>query len=300
MANASRKRDLRVSIIGLVLVGLAASPRPANAGPRDPAPAFKAFAKLAADDVADEDRQAAFTKAGLAKERDHDGALIRGGLLTEIAGAKSVKAREKGDEAVVSFKAEGDERGVVREVPLRRVGGEWKLDAPRSYVVRGPDLDDRTNKRTAKASLAIRTGGGYKGSAYCFANATGDPDDCLGRMDLWICHNNDIHRSGGARIVSLGKTALDAVDGIPVGVEWSEGTVPIEAGHTYVVHCRSSGRRDFYVKLRITKVTRTGVEIEWTLLTTGFNAPKSIYEAVKIESGDGADGTDGLCGKAAR
>ncbi len=296
---------MRHSILIAALLTLATFAAPAAAESRDSETdvvesAFTALGNLAQDATRTSDPKEAFTPAGILKERDVDGALARRTLIKEISKARDIKVRSKGDQAVVRYKLPR-QRGVVREVPMRKVGDSWKLDAARSYQVDGRDLDARCRNRAAKMKLTVRVKtGAYGTSAYSFANATANPADCKNRMELWPCHNGDLHTPRGW-IVPLGEVSLDSIDGIPVGVEWNERGghgIPIVTGHAYVIHCRSGTRgRDFYVKLRVTKATKAEVEFEWTLLAIGLGAPESIHKVQKITSRDGDDGAEGLCGK---
>ena len=48
---------------------------------------------------------------------------------------------------------------------------------------------------------------------------------------------------------------------------------------------------------RVPLPQRGAIQVEWTLLTGGLNAPANIHVAQPLVSNDGADGADGLCGK---
>ena len=115
-------------------------------------------------------------------------------------------------------------------------------------------------------------------------------------MELWFCHNQDLHGSKGSHLVDMGKVSLRSVKQIPVGVSWAE-TVRAERGHTYVIHCRDRRDKDFYVKFRVKTLKRDTAMLEWTLLTTGLGAPATIHKAQPLQSNAGADGTDSICPK---
>jgi hypothetical protein len=51
------------------------------------------------------------------------------------------------------------------------------------------------------------------------------------------------------------------------------------------------------VAFRVRSLKRDCVEVEWTLLSLGWNAPATIQAPQPLVSNDGADGSDGLCGK---
>jgi hypothetical protein len=140
------------------------------------------------------------------------------------------------------------------------------------------------------------TNNSYGTSGYCFTYVTGDPALCKNRMDIWFCHNQDIHTRGEGRIADLEKVSPKKVKGLPLGLEWSK-SVAARKGHTYVLHCKDRRDRDFFVKFKVTKLRRAIAELEWSLLATGFGAPSNIREARPLLSNDGADGCDGLCGK---
>ncbi len=220
----------------------------------------------------------------------------RATFAKEMAAAKVIAAREQGDEAVVRFTAAGstDER----ELPLHYAAGNWVVGAAQSYLVKGQSLDDRRGKDVARLTLQARTGNDdYGKSAFSFTHVTSLPDECKNRMDVWYCHNGDLHVGGDNRIADLGSQKLTKVDALPVGAKWNDRTVAPRKGNTYVIHCQQGDRRDFYVKLSVIDVKADAVTIEWTLLSDGLNAPANIANAQPLISRDGADGADGLCSK---
>ncbi len=234
----------------------------------------------------------------VAKRADFAGNRLdawRASFAQELAAAKVVGVREKGDEAVVRFTVERstDER----ELPLRYVADDWVIAAAQSYVVKGKSLDDRRGKEVARVTLQARTSNdGYGKSGFSFTHVTSVPDECKNRMDVWHCHNGDVHMVRDDRIANLGKQKLAKLDALPIGVEWSKCLAPMR-GNAYVVHCQDGDRRDFYVKLLVVDVVPDAVTIEWTLLSDGRNAPASISTPQPLVSKDGADGADGLCAK---
>jgi hypothetical protein len=217
----------------------------------------------------------------------------RAGWAKRFSKATVEGASEEGDAAVVRVRDGKD----VLDVLLRWDGSAWVLAAAEPYATAGPAIARANAKSPAKASLAMRTSNdGYGGSAFSFAYVTGDMRTAKGRADVWYCHNGDLHPSGDGRIADLGKTDLAKVEGLPAA-GWSERAVPAEAGHVYALRCRREGRYDFHVALRVAKVRRDGVDLEWRLLSTGEGSPASVAKAAPPEDADGSDGSDGLCGK---
>ncbi|MEE8107325.1 MAG: hypothetical protein V3T86_17450 [Planctomycetota bacterium] len=219
-------------------------------------------------------------------------------LAAQLAQATVLKIKEKGDTAVVQFRATDAARTDVRELFLCYERDGWKLASTASFLTAGASLAKRNGKQPASARLEMRTtNGAYGASAYSFAHVTGDAQACKNRVDLWFCHNRDFHASRGA-IVSLGKKARGRVKGIPVGAAWGS-TAPMKKGHTYVLRCGPNKRRDFFVVFTVKSFKKDVVAIEWTLLSDGLNAPPSTQKPYldNINPGDGADGSDGLCGK---
>ncbi|MHC4547766.1 MAG: hypothetical protein ACYTEZ_03230 [Planctomycetota bacterium] len=223
---------------------------------------------------------------------------MRRALADVLVKGRLSRVREKGGEAVVVVRTQDDETAKgAREIRLRRESGRWLLAAGRSYVVAGARLKARQGRKPAKVHLTMRTTNGpYETSGYCFTYVTGDARLCKNRMDLWFCHNQDFHARGAGRVADLGKVPLAKVTGIPVGLAW-ERTIAARKGHAYVLHCRDGRDRDFFVKFRVTALRRGIAELEWTLLSEGFGAPATIHSAQPLQTRDGADGTDGLCGK---
>ena len=196
--------------------------------------------------------------------------------------------------------AELDQTGRIKgksQVTLVREGSGWRLSSPYAYPIAGSALEERRGKKPVAVQLDLRSRrGAYGTTAYSFRYATGDAKAAKNRMDIWVCHNGDIHARRKGRIADLGKKSLARVKTIPSEAPWGR-TAPIVAGHTYVVHCLDARDRDFYVKCRVKSYARGSVDLEWTLLTGGFGAPADIHVAGSVAGGAGADGTDGLCGK---
>jgi len=279
-----------IVIIGtLALHGPAALAREGE-GAKD---SFRALQEAAARPESEAFRKGVARETLAALKHDEAEANLRA-LAEQVAVAKVDRVREEGDEAVVAFHLDA-EPGVQRELPLTRTGGAWRIASAGSHIVGGPGLEDRRGKEPAVVRLLMRTSNdGYGASAYSFAHVTGDPAQCKNRMDLWFCHNGDLHTSGGGRITDLGDAPLDRVRGLPVGAAWTR-TCAANEEKTYVLHCRN--RSDFYVALRVKKVRRGVAEIEWTLLADGPNAPGAIHAVQPLVSNEGADGSDGLCWK---
>lgn len=261
-----------------------------------------AFAELQAAARRNDASDAAVLARGLPEalvaerpDRKDDVAAWRAAVTEELGAAKVASWREKGDEAVVRFTVPPALE--TRELPMRLVDSVWQLAAAQSYVVLGQALDERRGSKPARMTLAARTtADGYDKSGLSFTHVTSDPQECKNRMDLWFCHNGDLHLCGNNRIADLGAQKLSKIDGLPVGTTWS-GFVSPKKGNAYVVHCRSEARRDFYVKFVVVDVSKASLVADWTLLTDGLHAPSRIDAPQPLVSDDGADGADGLCAK---
>lgn len=229
-----------------------------------------------------------FTRDAFGRARKEEAEMQCLALAETLQAARVTDVRQKSDEAIATLTLR---TGVSRELLLRRERGQWRIASGRTY---GPPGN---GGKPAKVRLTMRTTNGpYGTSAYCFTYVTGDPALCKNRMDLWFCHNEDFHASKDGRITHLGKVALKRVKAVPLGFAWSK-SIAARKGHTYVLHCKDPRDRDFFVKFKVTKLRRGVVELEWSLLTGGFGAPRDIHEVRPLRSNDGADGTDGLCGK---
>jgi hypothetical protein len=247
----------------------------------------EAAARPAHEGFSDRFASEAFGKVGkdeAGKQRLALAETLRDALITEV--------RERGDEAIATIKTKADIRnGVARELLLRRDGGAWRIARGRTYVLPGD------TGKPARVRLAMRTTNGpYGASAYCFTYVTGDPALCKNRMDLWFCHNGDLHARGESRIAVLGIINPKNVTRLPLGTAWKR-TIRARKSRTYVLHCLDRRDRDFFVKFKVTKLWREVVELEWSLLSGGFGAPRDIREAQPLRSNDAADACDGLCGK---
>ncbi|MHC4817860.1 MAG: hypothetical protein ACYTF8_07380 [Planctomycetota bacterium] len=233
-----------------------------------------------------------FTDDAFGKPRKGEAEKQRLALAKTLQAALITDVRRKGNEAIATLKTPADIKSrVARELLLRREGSHWRIASGRAYVL------PRDTGKPAKARLTMRTTNkAYGTSAFCFTYVTGDPALCKNRMDIWFCHNQDFHARGDGRIADLEKVSPKKVKGVPLGLTW-ERTIAAHKGHTYVLHCRDARDRDFFVKFKVTKLRRGVAELEWSLLATGFGAPRNIREARPLLSNDGADGCDGLCGK---
>jgi len=242
--------------------------------------------------------RALFTKDCFAKLRGAETQQLLRDLGGRLAGASFLGAEEEGDEAVLSFRTR-DDRGTTRDLLLRREDGQWRVAAPRSYAVSGDALAARCGRKAPRLTLRMRTdNGAYGASAFSFTHVTSDPEQCKNRMDIWYCHNGDLHAASASVIADLGKGSLSKVKAIPAGAEWRD-SVAAEKGHAYVLHCRHADRMDFYVKLVVREVKADRVELEWSLLSDGLGCPPDIHAPQPLVSNDGADGCDGLCGRSA-
>jgi hypothetical protein len=233
-----------------------------------------------------------FTSDAFGKARKDEAEKGRLALAETLQAALITDVRQKGNEAVATLKTRADiKNGVARDLLLRCEGGQWRIASGRTYVLPG-DMG-----KPAKARLTIRTTNGpYGASAFSFAYVTSDPALCKNRVDIWFCHNNDFHTGREGRIADLGTVSPKNVKSLPLGRAWSR-TIAVRKGHTYVLHCRDSRDRDFFVKFKVTKLRRRIAQLEWSLLAKGYGAPRNIHEAQPLLSNDGADGPDGLCGK---
>ena len=220
----------------------------------------------------------------------------RAELARELATAKIVGVREDDDQAIARYTVPGS--ADVRELPLRHDDEHgWVAAAAQGHVVDGQSLDARRGKQPARATLRMRTSNdGYGGSALSFAHVTASPADCKNRMDVFYCHNGDLHGVAGSEIAGLGRTNLAKVVGLPLGASWAS-TAAVEPHHVYVVHCRSGSRHDFFVKLQVVERKADAITLEWTLLSDGPGAPPAIDAPQPVGGNDGADGADGLCAK---
>ncbi|MHC4817001.1 MAG: hypothetical protein ACYTF8_02910 [Planctomycetota bacterium] len=233
-----------------------------------------------------------FTNDAFGKARKEQAEKQRLALAKTLQAALVTNVRQKGAEAIATVKTPADVKNrIARELLLRREGSQWRIASGRAYILPG-----HTGK-PGKARLTMRkTNGPYGTSAYCFTYVTSDPALCKNRMDLWFCHNGDFHTGREGRITDLETVSPKNVKSVPLGLEWKR-TIAARKGHTYVLHCRDSRDRDFFVKFKVTKLRRGIAQLEWSLLARGYGAPESIHEAQPLLSNDGADGCDGLCGK---
>jgi hypothetical protein len=231
-----------------------------------------------------------FTKDAFGRVTGDEAEPRRLALAKTLQASVITNVRRKGDEAVATLKTKTDIKNrVEREVFLRREGGRWRIASGGTYIA-------AKHTKPAKVRLTMRTRNeSYGASAFSFAYVTGDPALCKNRVDIWFCHNKDFHVCYN-RIARLGKVSLKSVKRVPLGLDWGS-VVAVRKGHTYVVHCRDPRDRDFFVKLKVTKMKRGIVQLEWALLTGGFGAPKTIHEARPLRSNDAADACEGLCGK---
>ena len=277
-------RTCCLTLAFLVLAG------PGLAGDRETAEEAMAWIQEAAARPSHEEFRKLFTKDAFGRARKEEAEKQRLTLAETLQEAHVTGVRREGAEAIATLKTD-IKAEVARELLLRRVEGQWLIASGRTYTY---PLD---GGKPAKVRLTMRTTNGpYGTSAYCFTYVTGDAALCKNRMDLWFCHNEDLHASKDGRITHLGKVSLKKVKSVPLGFAWTKA-IPARTGHSYVLHCKDPRDRDFFVKLKVTKVKRGIVELEWALLANGFGAPRNIHEVQPLLSNDGADGTDGLCGK---
>ncbi len=232
-----------------------------------------------------------FTRMG-----DGEDARLRAKLASELVQATTLKVTERKDIAVVRFRAAAGKQNDTRELLLNHDGTKWVIAAATSFVVSGKSIEDRRGNKKAKVRLKERTQNAtYGASGYSFAHVTGNANECKNRMDVWFCHNGDFHTTQGT-IVDLEKTSWSKIKGIPARADFAREARAVK-GHSYVVRCGPNLRRDFFVLFKVKKLKKGIVELEWTILADGQNAPPNIHKLFPEMSGDGADGCDGLCGK---
>jgi hypothetical protein len=286
--------------IGVVLVGSALAKEeriPAKEG-------YRRLVAVTTPDAAPAHPEA--WPASLVEHRDWRGTpeqidAWRGEGLARLSGAKLGRVEEAEDRAFVHVREAMGEA----IVPLRWNADHWELAAPMEWIVKGAALDAANGDGPATVRLTARTTNDpYGSSAFSFAHVTQDPEQCLNRMDLWYCHNGDLHVVGDGGFLDRGRQRLSKAGDLPFGEEeeWSR-IVPAREGHLYVLHAASHRDRDFFVALRLKNATKEAVELEWKLLSLGEGAPASIHEAQPWKPVDenmglpGADGTAGRCGR---
>ena len=186
------------------------------------------------------------------------------------------------------------------ELPLAFDGTRWNVDAPWAYVVAGGVLARANAKGLARVKLtARRENGPYGTSAFSFTHVTQDPAQCKNRMDVWYCHNGDLHFRGETKAAATEFADLSKPDGIPSDLVW-KSTLAARAGTVYAVHCLRPDRMDFYATMRVTSCSAGAAEFEWRLLAAGPNAPVSIVKPQPLTTKDADDACDGLCGKSGK
>ncbi len=218
----------------------------------------------------------------------------RAQMVETLGGVKLQKARESGDEAAARYvSSSGD---AVMEILLRYGDGRWYVNGTSPYQVAGRALAAARGKSFARVELAKRTRNDqWNGTAISFIYASKDTRSSKSRMDVFYCHNGDLHAVRG-QIAELGKGKLDSKGGVPLGVEWKD-TVPARKGYSYAVHSTRRGISDFYAGVVVKKVDDETVQLEWTLLAAGLGSPTSIHEPSVPTDRNGADGAPGLCGR---
>jgi hypothetical protein len=290
-------KQSRTTALILVIAAVASAGRDDAESSKGAKAAFMRIQKSAAKLRTDE----ATTRPAMAKLFVRDvqrGRADLTGILAEVEKAKIAKVVEKGDRALVTFYEAKSGEAVTRAVVMERTAGQWLLGSARSFVVESKALKTSRGKKPAVVKMSMRTkGGAYGRTAYSFSYVSGDMVKYKNRVDIWFCHNQDFHVKGV--IADMGKTSLKNVKSIPLTAKWGR-TARVEVGHAYVVRCGADDRRDFFVSFRVKRLKRSTVELEWTVLAGGFNAPASIHEPAGLSDEvqrAGSNGTDGLCGK---
>ena len=220
----------------------------------------------------------------------------REGFALSLASAKLLDAREDGDDALVQLQI-GDNVAIL---PLHFGGSRWVVAAAQAYVTKGKALSRTNGTAPVPVKLGMRTtNSAYGDTAFSFGHVTSDASICKNRMDVWFCHNGDLHGARNATIADVGATTRAAVEWLPAArtLQREAHAVP---GHAYVVHCWDDrGDEDFYAKLAVSGVGADSVAFTWQVLALGPGAPPSIKKPNPVDPKDrtGADGCDGLCGK---
>jgi hypothetical protein len=220
----------------------------------------------------------------------------REGFGASLVTLKCTDARETGDDAVLRVTSSDGES----MLPLHWGGSQWVLAAPLVYPTKGAIIDRANGTAPAKVHLGMRkTNDEYGDTAYSFRFATSDASKCKNRVDVWFCHNGDLHAAGDSKIADAG--ASSAVEWLPVGKALRDEAHAV-AGHAYVVHCFDAREKDFYVVLDVTKAGDGGVDFTWRLFATGPGAPPNIHKSQPLDPSDlsGANGFDGLCERKAK
>lgn len=185
----------------------------------------------------------------------------------------------------------------THELPLAWDGERWRVDAPWPYCVGGGALSAANAAGRATVKLTARTKPGpYGTSAFSFTHVTQDPAQCGNRMEVWYCHNGDLHFSRGVVAAATDRKDVTEFDGIPTDLVW-KGTHPARRGTVFALHCVHADRMDYYAAMKVLSATGATCEFEWRLVAAGAAAPKSIAKPQPLVSEDGPDGDDGLCGK---
>jgi hypothetical protein len=291
--------------MAMVLLAFALAPGPGASADEPRTTAREGFARLVASTTPDGDpgHPEAWPEALVGKRDGYRGRIDlerwRREGAARLAAAKVLAVREDGDFALVRVATAKGEA----EVPLRRSGASWVLDAPVEWLVKGKDLDAANGRRPATVRLTARTtNGAYGTSAFSFAHVTQDPEACLNRMDLWYCHNGDLHASGRSAVTEAESGSLARAREIPVAAAWERVIRPRKDG-VYLLRARRDGHRDFWVRFRVTGLSPAELTLEWNLLSLGEGAPASIAKEQPWKQADpspgrpGADGYDGLCGR---
>jgi hypothetical protein len=281
--------------MGIALAALAACLLATGQAPS----AEEGFAELQALVASDElpDLETILPASAFEPWEDQDLDALRAQLVQELREASVVEVREERGRAVARFRMPEDK--TQRELPLRLSREIWHVDAARSFPLDGGDLEKRKGRKPSRAKLTMRTENGpYVDCALSLVHASDDAELCGQRMDLWYCHNGDLHGTAGNRIADLGKQTLKKAKELPVTPDW-RGTQALQEKHSYLVRCQSRGRADFFAVIYVKKLKKQTAELEWTLLTGGFGVPDSIARPQLPSAKEllAPDPVEGLCGK---
>jgi len=271
-----RRRGLLLALAAL------AAPLPAAETPADPLEGFETL--RGALQRQGGRKQLARLLPGVVAPTDNDPwvhvdvNVLRQVLVQEISTAVVRRVDELAGEAVVRFSPPGG--AVEKELFISRTAKEWVVTSGRAFPVSGPALARARGPHPARFRLAARPErDGYGASGYSFTHATGDPAACANRVEVWYCARAELHATRQNRLALLPETSLAQVRGLRPGLAWEESVRP-RAGQVLLVHLRT--RQDFYVVLQVLAAIPGHFEADWTLLTDGWNAPRSIHEPQRL------------------
>lgn len=261
-----------------------------------PVQGFEAVQEAAAK--ANAERLAVLLPADLVKDRsqwtDAKTTAWREGWTKRLASLKAVGSAGLGD-GKAHVRCADAAAGEELVVPLAWKKDAWVVTAGDPWLVKGKALDAVRAGGPGKVHLAPRTSNdGYGKSAFSFAHATGDPEQCWNRMDVWYCRSKWLHSGHDSTLALLPRADFAKLEGIPADVTWSDEVKPA-VGNVVLVHCFDRRHRDFYVKAKVVAAGPKGLDLEWTLLAAGFGSPAGVTRPSPYVGRDAADGYEGIC-----